>query len=233
MTIIGRYMSRDAMEYAAIFDGHGGDQVAEMCATKMHRVLARHLTLTDDVAQALRDSYEEMNSLCKNLPDMGATAVMALVIDQKLWISNAGDARAVIAHRSEGAVRMSFDHKPDAPSEKARVESVGGQVFSLFGCARVNGMLAVSRAIGDAGMHPYVSSEPYVNSVDLNGDVDFVILACDGVWDVISDADAVKIVKKASSAAAAAQLLTQTALEKNSTDNISVIVIFFQPPDKW
>jgi serine/threonine protein phosphatase PrpC len=233
MTIIGRFMSRENMDYAGIFDGHGGNQVAELCATKMHRFVARHITTHDDTAVALKNAFEEMHGQCKNYTEMGATAVVALILENRIWIANAGDARAVISHKSEGAVRLSFDHKPDVPSEKQRVQALGGSVFTLFGCARVNGTLAVSRAIGDEGMHPFVSSEPFVNSIELNGDAQFLILACDGVWDVISDQEAVELVRKCTSVTKAAQTLVQTAFDKNSTDNISVIVIFFQSPEKW
>ncbi len=106
MTIIGRFMSRENLDYAAIFDGHGGDQVAEACAAKMHRFIARHVTMNDDTAAANKAAFEEMNSQCKNTPDMGATAVVALALENRIWIANAGDARAVFSHKTEGAVRV-------------------------------------------------------------------------------------------------------------------------------
>lgn len=106
MAIVGRFMSRENMDYAGIFDGHGGDTVAENCATKLHRFIARHLTMHDDTAQALKAAFEEMNSQCKNSPDMGATVVVALALENTLWVANAGDARAVLGHKTEGAVRV-------------------------------------------------------------------------------------------------------------------------------
>jgi serine/threonine protein phosphatase PrpC len=228
-------MSRDNMDYAGIFDGHGGDQVADLCAVKLHRLIARHITLNNDIMQALREAFDEMNAQCKTYPEMGATAVVALVLEQRLYIANAGDARAVLSHRSEGAVRLSFDHKPDVPTEKARVTSLGGHVYTLFGCARVNGTLAVSRAIGDTSMAPFVSSEPFVNSIALDAQAQFLILACDGVWDVFSDKEAVEFIRKLNgvSVAKAAQALLAAALEKGSMDNISVIVVYLQPPNQW
>ena len=116
MSVIGRFLSRSSIDYAAIFDGHGGDQVAEMCAAKMHRFLARHVTMHDDTAVALREAFEEMNSQCKSLPEMGATVVLALILEHRLWVANAGDARAVLGHKTEGGVRVRSPSRISAQS---------------------------------------------------------------------------------------------------------------------
>ena len=99
---------------------------------------------------------------------------------------------------------------------------------SRGGIDRVDGFLAVSRALGDIGLAPHVSCEPFVSCTKLTSTDDFLILACDGIWDVMSDDDAASIVSESVSdanVAAACERLRDTALERGSRDNISVMVI--------
>jgi len=101
---------------------------------------------------------------------------------------------------------------------------LNGYVMGEVG--RVNGQLAVSRSIGDFYMQPFVTCEPFVNHVEMTDQDEFLILACDGVWDVISDQDAVEIVGQAhGDAARAATRLRDYAYLLGSDDNISVIVV--------
>jgi hypothetical protein len=107
---------------------------------------------------------------------------------------------------------------------------------SKNGVARVDGMLAVSRALGDLALAPHVSSEPATRSVDLSAADEWLLLACDGVWDVLSDDDAAAIVletadaaaKEAGAADAAAAALVDAALAAGTTDNVSVLLVRLQ-----
>eukprot|EP01121_Diplochlamys_sp_Union-15-3_P003894 TRINITY_DN1383_c0_g1_i4.p1 TRINITY_DN1383_c0_g1~~TRINITY_DN1383_c0_g1_i4.p1 ORF type:complete len:175 (+),score=17.91 TRINITY_DN1383_c0_g1_i4:429-953(+) len=139
-------------------------------------------------------------------------------------LPTSGDTRAVIC-RGKKAFRLSLDHKPDNPSEIKRINAVGGTVFDH----RVGGVLAVSRAIGDWFLHPSVIADPFVNKLDLTDNDEFLIIACDGVWDVLEDEEAVSFVSfgldKGSSAQECADMLKDISLRKGSTDNISAIVI--------
>lgn len=114
-----------------------------------------------------------------------------------MYCANAGDTRCVIASRGK-AKDLSNDHKPDLPSEKRRVERGGGFVEE----GRVNGIIAISRAIGDweyknASLKPeenMVSSYPEVIVEQLRPDHDFMIIACDGIWDCLTSQQAVDFV---------------------------------------
>ena len=92
-----------------------------------------------------------------------------------------------------------LDHKPEDPSEEERIISAGGRVTKVTNkqgktIGRVNGMLAVSRAIGDSMFYPYVTAEPEIKEFTINSAKNKVlILACDGLWDVITDDEAVTI----------------------------------------
>ena len=106
----------------------------------------------------------------------------------------------------------------------------GGTVITLPNdVPRVNGILAVTRAIGDKALFPYVIPNPEIGEKTLTSDDDFLILACDGVWDVIDNQQAVDIVKiilrQQNDYGKAADALKNAALERGSTDNISVMVV--------
>eukprot|EP01099_Mayorella_cantabrigiensis_P006861 TRINITY_DN5870_c0_g1_i1.p1 TRINITY_DN5870_c0_g1~~TRINITY_DN5870_c0_g1_i1.p1 ORF type:complete len:195 (-),score=35.77 TRINITY_DN5870_c0_g1_i1:36-620(-) len=159
------------------------------------------------------------------IPDQsGSTAVVCLLTpNNKLYVANIGDARAVLS-RDGQAFRLSVDHKPHNIDEERRIRSLGGMVSSE---GRVNGCLAVSRAFGDLEMVPYVSCVPFVRTWELNEHDEFLILACDGVWDVISDSMAVDICQEAVDPSTK---LRDFAYMYESNDNISVIVVDFRSP---
>lgn len=122
-------------------------------------------------------------------------------------------------------MRISVDHIPILPEEEARIEQHGGFVSTD---GRVNGILAVARALGDVFLQPMVSPEPFVYSAELNPRDEFLILACDGLWDVFEDQDAVDFVRPLiDTPQVAASRLRDAAFTRGSTDNISVIVVSF------
>lgn len=109
-----------------------------------------------------------------------------------------------------------------------RINEAGGFIAR----SRVLGILAVSRSFGDHGMKDFVIADPYLSETRLSNykDCPFLILACDGVWDVLTDQDAVELLlevyKKQGPFDDAARLLVHTAIERGSTDNITAIVVF-------
>jgi protein phosphatase 2C len=153
------------------------------------------------------------------------------------------------------AVRLSIDHKPNLAAESSRIKASGGQVRQIHGCWRVScigaaTLLAISRALGDRDLkdcttQPLVISTPYVASVELTPRDQFVILATDGLWDVVDDQAAVRLAADAArrappptesggggarhtgAAEAAAEALLKRASELGSTDNITVLVAMF------
>lgn len=179
----------------------------------------------------------------------GATAVSCLVCKQSdgsrvLYSANVGDSRAILCCKKNGSKevdtsssyygkRLTFDHRPDVASELTRIQEAGGFIAR----DRVLGILAVTRAFGDHGMKQFVVADPYISKIILNdeetvGDCPFLILACDGVWDVMSDQEAVDLLYKKyiennkEPVANAAEYLVQLAIAKGSTDNVTAIVVF-------
>jgi serine/threonine protein phosphatase PrpC len=120
------------------------------------------------------------------------------------------------------------DHKGTDEDEVARIRKLDG--FVLHG--RVNALLSVTRAIGDCALKPWVTSAPETRREELKSDDDIIVLACDGLWDVVSDDDATRLCREKKDARCTAtdcaHSLVQKALREGSSDNVSVIVVFLR-----
>uniref|UniRef100_A0A182P7P6 protein-serine/threonine phosphatase n=1 Tax=Anopheles epiroticus TaxID=199890 RepID=A0A182P7P6_9DIPT len=133
--------------------------------------------------------------------DSGCTAVVALLHGKDLYVANAGDSRCVVCRNGE-ALEMSFDHKPEDTIEYERIEKAGGRV-TLDG--RVNGGLNLSRAIGDHGYkmnkslpaeEQMISALPDIEKITIGPEDEFMVLACDGIWNFMTSEQVVQFVKE-------------------------------------
>ncbi|GLT28683.1 hypothetical protein SLA2020_035950 [Shorea laevis] len=214
----------------AIFDGHLGDRVPSYLKDNLFNNILEEPNFWKNPETAIRNAYRSTDKfILENsiqLGHGGSTAVTAIVIDGKdLWVANVGDSRAVICERGS-ANQITVDHEPH--TERRRIEKQGGFVTTLPGdVPRVNGQLAVARAFGDQSLKAHLSSEPDVRRVPIDSNIEFVILASDGLWKVMSNKEAVDLVKGIKDPQAAAKRLTMEALARKSKDDISCIVIRF------
>merc|ERR1712137_408068 len=225
-TYIDGFMDDPKCGFFGVYDGHGGKQAAEFVRDHLHVVLAEKLTSCSDKREALKEAFLTTDEKIgeAEIKFSGTTVVCSLIQVEdgvkRIYTANAGDARAVLARGGKG-VRLSFDHKANDPDEIARIQAAGGFVVMN----RVNGILAVARALGDISMKDYVSGEPHTKCTEVTGEDTHLILACDGVWDVIEDDKAVEIILQHESCTKAATELLRASLTAGSTDNISVMVI--------
>lgn len=223
---LGGDTSRDLF---CVFDGHGGERVAQFGGRELTGRLMNELAQSNDAVRCLRQSFLKVQEAIADTQSIGimegATAVAALFLKRKLFIANVGDTRAVLCRKGK-AVRLSYDHKPELPEEEERIRSSGGFVADDN---RVNAVLAVSRAFGDLALKRFVVCDPYISETDLYKEDQFLIIACDGIWDVLSDQQACDIVIEASkhSPATAAAVLRDFAYMYGSMDNISAVVVHF------
>jgi len=139
-----------------------------------------------------------------------------------LYSANAGDARGVLC-RGGKAVRLTYDHKGSDKQEAKRITDAGGFVMS----GRVNGVLAVTRSLGDSSMKEFVVGSPYTTETELCEEDEFLILACDGLWDVVGDQGAIDLVRQTEDAQAASQKLLNHALSQHTTDNVTILFVRF------
>jgi len=122
-------------------------------------------------------------------------------------------------------VRLTHDHKPEHEDEEKRIREAGGHVIDN----RLGGVLGVSRGIGDFYLWPFISVKPFTQKYNLPKHPDaFVVVCCDGVWDELSDAEAVALVlqmKSEENLHKVATKLRDTAFLLGSDDNISTLII--------
>jgi len=221
-------------DFYGLYDGHAGRETASFCGRHVHAVAAE-LAEKDGLAPlaALAASYPETNGRfkkhmysdewCGQSKYCGTTAVSVLIDAARVaHVVNVGDSRAVLC-RAGRPLRLSFDHKPYSDEEQDRIRGLGGCVAGETG--RVNGLLAVSRSMGDFYMHPFVTDEPFQAEYQLEEEDDKLILACDGVWDEVSDERAVEIVMQEPDPYVACAKLRDFAYALGSDDNISVMIV--------
>ncbi|KAI8806314.1 phosphatase 2C-like domain-containing protein [Cladochytrium replicatum] len=231
----------------AIFDGHAGKAAAEFAGGNVHKNFQSLLNDNPDspVPHSLNKAFVMTDTqLGQNEQShSGCTAIVAYVRREErvedeskstsdtkpgfprvLYTANVGDARAVLS-RDGRAIRLSYDHKGSDPSEARRITDAGGFVMNN----RVNGVLAVTRSLGDVSMKEWIIGNPYTTETVLNDKDNLLILACDGIWDVCGDQQAVDYTKDIDDPQEAADSLLKYALSNGSTDNLSVLVVRFKP----
>ena len=189
------YMGDGTAGFFAVYDGHGGNEAAVEAANSLHVILEAEIKSKGSIKEAFESAYAKVDeSLKSTATDRGSTAVTCLIqkkgMAPKIHIANAGDARAILC-RNGRAVRLTQDHKPSVESEKKRITDSGGFITN----DRVNSILGVSRALGDHLLKKWVISTPYYIESDLQEGDSMMIIACDGVWDVIEDSEAIDIAR--------------------------------------
>ncbi len=213
-----------------VFDGHGGSRAAEYVKKNLFDNLLKHPRFVDDTKLAIVESYQQtdqdyLKTEINQNRDAGSTASTAVLVGDHLLVANVGDSRAVIC-RSGEAFALSSDHKPNRPDERQRIEDAGGVVMWV-GTWRVGGVLAVSRAFGDRLLKQYVVAEPEIQEDTIEKGVDFLILASDGLWDVVTNQEAVSMVLSIEDAEEAAKVLGDEAYRRGSADNITCLIVRF------
>jgi len=213
-----------------VFDGHGGSRAAEYVKKNLFENLLKHHKFVSDTKVAIAESYQQtdqdyLRTESSQNRDAGSTASTAVLVGDRLLVANVGDSRAVICRGGE-AFALSSDHKPNRADERQRIEDAGGVVM-WAGTWRVGGVLAVSRAFGDRLLKQYVVAEPEIQEDVIQKGVDFLILASDGLWDVMTNQEAVSMVKSIEDAEKAANKLTEEAYHRGSADNITCVIVRF------
>lgn len=262
--IIGVPDIGENISWFAVFDGHAGSRVSYHCSNHLLECiktcgefrdsLKKETELGEDelmekVKAGILQGFLEMDEKLRKIPEVangedksGTTAVCVLISSKYILFSNCGDSRGVLSGDGSKPVLMTEDHKPSNPPELERIQNAGGSVM----IQRVNGSLAVSRALGDFeyknvdGKGPteqLVSPEPefYMKNRETETD-EFLVLACDGVWDVMTNEDICSFIsarmRVTDNLEQIANEVIDTCLHKGSRDNMSIIIIAFPAAPK-
>ncbi|XP_013887546.1 protein phosphatase 1B [Austrofundulus limnaeus] len=233
--------------FFAVYDGHAGSRVANYCSGHLlEHILSGGAEFgsgpssVEGVKDGIRSGFLNIDEYMRNFADLrqgldrsGSTAVCVLLSPTHLYFINCGDSRAVLCRDSKVGFSTQ-DHKPCNPREKERIQNAGGSVM----IQRVNGSLAVSRALGDYdykcvdGKGPteqLVSPEPEVCVLERVVEDEFVVLACDGIWDVMSNEELCEFVRSrlqvCDDLEKVCNSVVDTCLHKGSRDNMSVVLV--------
>ncbi|KAF4551682.1 Protein phosphatase 2C-like protein 5 [Elsinoe fawcettii] len=217
------------ISFFGVYDGHGGDKVAIYTGENLHKIIAKQEAFKKgQFEQALKDGFLAIDRSILSDPRYedevsGCTASVAICTKDRIFVGNAGDSRTVLGVKGR-AKPLSFDHKPQNEGEKARICAAGG--FVDFG--RVNGNLALSRAIGDfefkksADLPPeqqIVTAFPDVTVHDISEDDEFLVIACDGIWDCQSSQAVVEFVRRGIAAKQELQLICENMMDNCLASN--------------
>ena len=229
------------INFLGVYDGHGGKTVSKYLKENLPnyfiKKFKKNIYLKQDMfSKHVVDVYNLIqNDLKDNHPRLvnycGSTCCITIHCLEEgfLWIINVGDSRAVLSNENGIAIPLSKDHKPNSPEERVRIENLGGKIIYDGVDWRIKN-LSLSRAFGDIECTPYVTHLPQIYCRKLSKGDKFLILACDGLWDVLSNQDAVDFIldlETKNYRGNYAKVLAKYALEKGSMDNITVIVYYF------
>lgn len=256
--VIGLPGSLKEWSFFAVFDGHAGDKVSAYCAEHLLEAITTNadfrgkaeedggnefIPSVENVKTGIKTGFLALDDKMRGMPEMvsgqdksGSTAVTILVSPKHIFFANCGDSRAVLS-RSAKCEFATSDHKPINPEEKERIQNAGGSVM----IQRVNGSLAVSRALGDfeykhvEGKGPceqLVSPEPEISVHQRAAGDEFIILACDGIWDVMGNAELCDFVRDrltvTEDLSAICNHVVDICLDRGSRDNMSIAIVTFE-----
>ncbi len=236
-------------DFFGIFDGHGGSQVAEELKKIIVSLISEIMRNGYSIQAAIEKAFVEIDTRICNRQEtyaqLGATrkaavgsCALLVVIDKRnkiIYTANAGDSRALLVQDST-ELPLSRDHKPENPEETARIEQAGGSISpetrrsAVKIPARAEGLLAVSRAIGDyliKSKHPgAIIANPEISTHPIQPTDKAIVLACDGIWDVFDNKATATIVREhiQDPVKAAQELVTQAA-QRGSRDDLTAMVI--------
>ena len=209
-----------------LFDGHGGAGVSQYLQDNFHKYFKDILPLSNP-QENFKELFRTIDNKIKdlNLLNMGSTCCMIYITQENnkkiLYSANIGDTRSVLLSNNDYK-RLSYDHRATDSNEYSRIIKNGGIVFA----GRVYGSLMLSRAFGDWELKSYgVISEPHVTKINISELDKYVIIASDGIWDVLDDGDVYDISRNYENSKDLCNAIVEKAIDKGSMDNISCFII--------
>jgi serine/threonine protein phosphatase PrpC len=241
MNLSGENQELNPVTFIAVFDGHGGKAVSKYLKENLPPFFVNRFNKdiysnSELSAKYFNKIYDLIQNKMKTdhpraVQYCGSTACVCIHIKDgkkdRLWVLNVGDSRAVKCNRSNIAEQLSQDHKPNSPSERLRIEQLGGKIEFDGSDWRIKD-LSLSRAFGDIECTPYVTHLPQIYRNRIKNSDRFIVVACDGLWDVMSNQDAIDYINELQMnlkyKGNYAKDLAELAYQKGSLDNITVVV---------
>lgn len=233
--IVQHLGGRQGTLFVGVFDGHGGEQAARLAADLLPRLFAEALAPIspdnpEEIRRAFLRAYEDTSARLSQETRSGTTAATLWITPRSVWYAHVGDTRIVLVQGGE-VKRLTRDHKVRDPQEFARLQSLGAQFWGPYIVLPSGEGLAVARALGDPAFAPFVIPTPDVGFFPRPAQEAWLIIACDGLWDVLSDEEAGRIATGHPTPQEAADALLAEALARDTADNVTVIVVHLRSPE--
>ena len=218
--------------FFGLFDGHAGGRCSKFISSTLPEALAQDSLFRSNLPMALKRSFHTTNDSFLKIAEQqrlhdGSTGICSIIRNGKLLVGNVGDCRSLLLSAGK-PIQMSIDQKPTNPDEVKRIISLGGTITNNLGVARVNGVLAVSRAFGNRKLRKVIRPDIEMMQRDLTREDDFLIMASDGLWDVLRNKDVCDIAYSLAASHLPQQLaeeLVHSAIARGSMDNVTCIVV--------
>jgi len=209
-----------------IFDGHGGTDVVKFVKNRLPQLIKIYLNDLFPVEIAFKNAFKKVDEELKFFDSeyIGTTATLILIKDNKIYCANIGDTKAYIIY-DKTYKQISNDHKCTNEDERKRITEIGGKIIKN----RVMGQLILTRTLGDLYVKQFgVINTPDINVYDINETINYIIIASDGVWDVV-DLDTITNMGKAGkNVGEFCKDIVKLAINKGTKDNASCIVVSFK-----
>ncbi|KAI3878929.1 hypothetical protein MKX03_037326 [Papaver bracteatum] len=232
--IIHDIMGDSKQAFFGVFDGHGGraamEHVVENLGKNIVSALGEVVQNGEDgrLENAIKEGYSLTDKdFLRQDVSSGACAATALLKNGELYVANAGDCRVVLS-RNGVARALTSDHHVNREDERFRIENSGGNLSYRNGVWRVQGSLAVTRAIGDVHLKEWVISEPEIEKIRLTADCEFLIIASDGLWEKVGNQEAVDLISRENRSIQSCKKLIQVSSSRGGRDDITVMVVDLQ-----
>ena len=201
-----------------VFDGHGGCSTSNFCAYEIVRIFQNNGDFSETSVKSAIDKLTQ--SLRSQKYSDGSTMAMALVSHNEVITAHLGDSRVLVVKENGEVTFATKDHKPENRDEIDRILELGGKVTG----SRTDGMVAVARCLGDFGIFG-VGTEPSIHRITLSDEDRWIIVGCDGLFDLVSNENVGLIAGKAENAVDLACDLRNIAYNRLCPDNISAVVV--------
>ena len=252
--------------FYSVYDGHGGDVVSNYLKDNLQNEIIKHIKCFEDINQYYKkiilESFEniECDIMKQSKKDIkikksGSCALILITNEDNIYIANLGDSRGIICSNNNLINILSIDHKPRNEYESQRVYKFGGKIEKVNDIYRIfPGGLSVARTIGDSesklpefgGVLNIISSTPDLLTFKNNGNIDFIILGCDGIYDNLSNKKIVycvyytllrqlkknDVVNKEKIISKITKNIIKEALKYHSKDNLSCIFLTMEKFEK-
>ena len=209
-----------------IFDGHGGTDVVKFVKNRLPQLIKIYLNDLFPVEIAFKNAFKKVDEELKFFDSeyIGTTATLILIKDNKIYCANVGDTKAYIIY-DKTYKQISNDHKCTNEDERKRITEIGGRIIKN----RVMGQLILTRTLGDLYVKQFgVINTPDITVYDINETINYIIIASDGVWDVV-DLDTITNMGKAGkNVGEFCKDIVKLAINKGTKDNVSCIVVSFK-----